>query len=78
MPEGDAIPHGLVGLTIKKGYTLARVWREYTGLIQKEVAGRMGVTQPALSQMEAGKKRMRKATLEKFAEAMGIGAEQIG
>ena len=77
VPEGDAIPHEVVGLTIKKGYTLARAWREYLGLTQKEVAGRIGITQAALSQMEAGEKRMRKTTLEKLAVAMGIGIEQL-
>jgi DNA-binding XRE family transcriptional regulator len=77
VPEGDAIPHEVVGLTIKKGYTLTRAWREYLGLTQKEVAGRMGITQAALSQMEAGEKRLRKATLVKLAAALGIGAEQL-
>ncbi len=47
VPEGDAIPHEVVGLTIKKGYTLVRAWREYLGLTQKEVAKRMGITQAA-------------------------------
>ena len=55
VPEGDAIPHEVVGLTIKKGYTLVRAWREYLGLTQKDVAKRMGITQAALSQMEAEK-----------------------
>ena len=77
VPEGDAIPHEVVGLTIKKRYTLVRAWREYLGLTQKEVAKRMGITQVALSQMEAGEKRLRKVTLEKLATAMGIGIEQL-
>ena len=77
VPKGDAIPHEVVGLTIKKGYTLVRAWREYLGLTQKEVAKRMGITQAALSQMEAGEKRLRKATREKLAAAMGIGAGQL-
>jgi len=77
MPEGDAIPHEVVGLTIKKGYTLVRAWREYLGFTQKEVSERMGITQAALSQMEAGKKRFRKVTLEKLAVAMGIGVEKL-
>ncbi len=37
----------------------------------------MGITQAALSQMEAGEKRLRKVTLEKLAAAMGIGVEQL-
>ena len=49
----------------------------YLGLTQKEVAKRMGITQAALSQMEAGEKRLCKATLEKLAAALGIGVEQL-
>jgi len=37
----------------------------------------MGITQAALSQMETGEKRLRKATLEKLAMAMGISVEQL-
>jgi predicted transcriptional regulator len=77
IPEGDAIPHEVVGMTIRKGYTLVRAWREYLGLTQTEVARRMGITQAALSQMESGEKRLRKATLEKLAAAMGIGVDQL-
>ncbi len=77
IPEGKPIPREVVGLTIKKGYPLVRAWREYKGLTQTEVAERMGITQAALSQMEAGEKRLRKATLEKLAIAMGISVEQL-
>jgi transcriptional regulator with XRE-family HTH domain len=78
VPEGGLLPHKVVGLTIKKGFTLARAWREYLGLTQKEVAGKMGITQAALSQMESSKKKLRNATLEKLASALGIEVEQIG
>ena len=47
-PEVDAIPHEVVGLMINKGGTLARAWQEYLDLTQKEVAGRMDITQTAL------------------------------
>jgi len=42
VPQKDAIPHEVVGLTVKKGYTLVRAWREYLRLTQAEVAERMG------------------------------------
>jgi transcriptional regulator with XRE-family HTH domain len=48
------------------------------GLTQKEVAVKMGITQAALSQMESSKKKLRKATLEKLASALGIDVEQLG
>ena len=71
VPEGDLIPHEVVGVTIKIGYTLVRAWREYLGLTQKEVAEKMGITQAALSQMESGEKKLRKVSLEKLATALG-------
>lgn len=77
VPEGDLIPHEVVGLTINKGYSLIRAWREYLGTTQKEVAAKMGVTQAALSQMESGEKKLRKTTLEKLAAALGISVEQV-
>ena len=75
--DGESVPNDVVWLTIDKGYTLIRAWREYLGLTQREVAEKMGVTQAALSQMETGEKKLRKATLEKLAGALGLGIEQI-
>jgi DNA-binding XRE family transcriptional regulator len=74
--DGESVPNDVVWLTIDKGYTLVRAWREYLGLTQKEVAKRMGITQAALSQMESGETKLRKASLEKLAKALGISVEQ--
>jgi ribosome-binding protein aMBF1 (putative translation factor) len=75
--ERPTIPHKVVGIVIKKGYTLVRSWREYLGLTQKEVAKRMGITQAALSQMESGEKVLRKETIKKLAAALNIKMEQL-
>lgn len=75
--DGESVPNDVVWLTIDKGYALVRAWREYLGLTQKEVAEKMGITQAALSQMESGEKKLRKATLEKLAEALSVNIEQI-
>ena len=75
--DGESVPNDVVWLTIDKGYTLVRAWREYLGLTQKEVAEKMGITQAALSQMESGEKKLRKATLEKLAAALGVSVGQI-
>lgn len=77
IPESGNIPNDVVWLSIDKGYTLARAWREYLGLTQKEVASRMGISQAALSQMESGEKKLRKASLEKLAGALGVTIEQL-
>jgi predicted transcriptional regulator len=77
IPESGNIPNDVVWLSVDKGYTLARAWREYLGLTQKEVASRMGISQAALSQMESGDKKLRKASLEKLAGALGVTVEQL-
>jgi hypothetical protein len=37
----------------------------------------MDITQAALSQMESGEKKLRKATMEKLAAALGINVKQM-
>jgi DNA-binding XRE family transcriptional regulator len=76
IPDGDRIPHEVVGLTVSGEYSLARAWREYLNLTQEEVATRMGITQPALVQIENAK-RPRRPTLQKLAHALGISVEQL-
>ncbi len=75
-PKGDRIPHAVVKMTLGGQVTLARAWREWLNLTQEEVARRMGVTQPALAQIENAK-RPRKATLEKLAHALKIDVLQL-
>ncbi len=71
------IPNDVVWMTVDKGYSLIRAWREYKGLSQEAVADKMGISQAAYSQMEGPKARLRKATLEKIASALGVEIAQI-
>ena len=66
------IPNEVVGAVIEGGKTPVRAWREYLGFTQEDVASRAGITQAALSQIESGEHKTRKATREKLARAMGI------
>ncbi len=77
IPEGDFVPHEVVGLHVQEGFPLVRAWREYLGLTQAEVAERAGISQAALSQMESGEAKLRKATREKLARALGLNSEQL-
>jgi len=77
IPEGDYVPHEVVGLHIERNLTYLLAWREYLGLTLVEVAERAGITQAALSQMESGEAKLRKATREKLAKAMGLNPEQL-
>jgi DNA-binding Xre family transcriptional regulator len=71
------IPHDVVELHILEGKTLIRAWREYKGVSQREAAERMGISQPAYSQMEKKGARLRPATLQKIADALEISPEQL-
>ena len=73
--DRDTIPHAVVSRMVD-GATPARAWREHLGLTQADVAGRLGVSQSAYAQQEAGE-RLRKASRERIAAALGITAEQL-
>jgi len=77
-PDEDVvIPHEVVGLHVVQGLSLIRAWREHLGLTQEEVARRMGISRPALAQMERSDAKPRFSTLKKIAAALGIDAEQL-
>jgi len=73
----SGVPHAVVELHLDHDMTYLRAWREYLGLTQAEVAAKAGISQAALSQMESGASKLRKATKAKLAEAMGITPEQL-
>jgi ribosome-binding protein aMBF1 (putative translation factor) len=75
--EHDLIPNEVVGKIIMDEMTPAKAWREHLGLTQAEVAARAGMTQSALSQIESGEHKARKATRKKLAAALGITLEQL-
>lgn len=71
------VPQDVIGIYVDTDSTLLRAWREYLGMTQAEVALKVGITQASLSQMESGESKLRKATKEKLAAALGISASQL-
>lgn len=71
------LPQEVVELVHLRDMGLIRAWREHLGLSQREVAGRMGVSQPAYAKMEAKGANPRVATLKKIAAALGVEWEQV-
>lgn len=76
-PSEHTIPHAVAKATLLNEVSLVRAWRGYLGLTQEELAGRMGITQAALSQMERLNAKLRNPTLEKLAVAMGLSVKQL-
>ena len=74
---GPTIPHEVVGMVVKQGYSLVRAWREHLGLTQKDLADRMGVRQSAVAQFEEPDRKIRQATIEKLAIAMNLDPDQL-
>ena len=75
--DEETIPNDVVERMVMGGKSVVRAWREHLKLSQKEVAGHMGITQAAYSQMENSSDTLRKETLEKIAQAMGISYNQL-
>jgi DNA-binding XRE family transcriptional regulator len=71
------IPHEIVGLCIEKGMSLIAAWRTYKGMTQGELANRMGVSQPAVAQIEKDQARLKQRTLDKAARALEVRPEQL-
>lgn len=75
-PREQLVPNEVVGLMVKDGLTPIGAWRRHLKLTQAQVAAKLGITQAAYAQQESAA-RPRKATREKIALAMGIGAELL-
>lgn len=66
------LPNRVASLMATEGHNILRAWRKYLKLSQKEVAERIGVTQGAYCQMENTPDSLRRETLQKISQAMGI------
>lgn len=72
-----ALPLEVLELNMLHGKSMIRAWREHLNLSQRELAGRVGISQPALAKMEAKGVQPRVATLKKLAQALGVRWEQL-
>lgn len=77
MQTDDNIPHEVVGLMLKKNISRIAAWREYLGFTQKEIAKTLGISQAALSQIEAVDSNPKNITYEKIASVLGVTVEQL-
>jgi DNA-binding XRE family transcriptional regulator len=73
---GDLVPDAVVKMVFDDGMPVAKAWRTHLGLTQGQVAQRMGITQSAYAQIEAGTLN-RKSTRQRIADALGIRVGQL-
>ncbi|MBB2918118.1 helix-turn-helix domain-containing protein [Cupriavidus alkaliphilus] len=75
--DKDLVPNEVARRILVDDMTPVRAWREYLSLTQKEVAARLGISQPAYAEQENSTGKLRKATREKIATALGITPGQL-
>jgi len=51
IPSDCTMPHEVMRLAVKNGWSMMRVWREHLGLTQAEMAGRLEIRQPSYAAM---------------------------
>ena len=75
--EDVYLPHEVVGYQVKEGLSLIAAWRKYKGISQTIVADRLGISQPAMAQIEKVGSRPQERTLVKVAAALGVTVTQL-
>lgn len=71
------LPGDVCSIMTWQNVSLQAAWRIYRGLSQQEVADKLGISQSAVSQLEAIDSRPQKRTREKLAAIYGCKQEQI-
>lgn len=62
---------------ILEGENIIKVWREYRGLSQTQLAKKAGISVPYLSQLESGKRKGTIESLSSIAKALNLSLELI-
>lgn len=74
--EEELIPSEVV-YAILDGENPVKVWREYRGLTQQQLADAVGISKPYLSQIETSKRKGKIEILSAIAEALAVSLEEI-
>tara|TARA_R110002167_G_scaffold98718_13_gene259443 strand:+ start:34 stop:282 length:249 start_codon:yes stop_codon:yes gene_type:complete len=70
-------PHEVVGYQLEQGLSLIGAWRKYRRLTQADLATRLGISQPALAQIEKPDAKPQPKTLARVARALGVSVAQL-
>ncbi len=75
--QGEELIPAEVLYAILDGKHPVRVWREYRGLTQQQLAEAAGISKPYLSQIESGRRRGTAAVLSAIAKALGVTVDDL-
>ena len=74
---GEELIPAKVTYAILDGENPVRVWREYRGLTQQQLAGAAGISIPYLSQIESGKRKGTAEVLAAIAQALRLSLDDL-
>lgn len=74
--EDEVIPAEVV-FAILDGENPIKVWREYRGLTQQQLADKTGISKPYLSQIETGKRKGTTEILSAIAKALDVSLDEV-
>ena len=74
--EDELIPADVV-FAILDGENPVKVWREFRGLTQQQLADAAGISKPYLSQIETGKRKGSTDILSALAKALNVTLEEV-
>ncbi|NJC96159.1 MAG: XRE family transcriptional regulator [Anaerolineales bacterium] len=74
--EDELIPSGVVYAILDGGNPI-KIWREYRGLTQQQLADAVGISKPYLSQIETGKRKGTTEILFAIAKVLDVSLDEI-
>jgi len=74
--DEELIPSDVV-YSILDGENPIKVWREYRGLTQQQLAEKAGISKPYLSQIETGKRKGTTEILSAIAKALNVSLDEV-
>ena len=75
--EGEELVPSTVTYAILDGGNPIRIWRDYRGLTQQQLADKVGISKPYLSQLETGKRTGTTEVLSTLARALNLTLEDL-
>lgn len=74
---GEELIPSEVTYALLDGENPLRVWREYRGLNQQQVAEKAGISKPYLSQLESGQRKGTTEVLSAIARALNVSLDDL-
>ena len=73
----DLVPQGIAKRLVSGNERPLKIWREYRGLTQTDLAAQAGLSQAQIAQMESGKREGKVLVLRKLADVLEIDLDDL-